>query len=228
MPTLEQRAGDFSQTRDAQGRMIVIYDPLTTTRLANGSVMRDAFPGNRIPEDAGTRWAATSLQLSGAQPGGQPGDRRQQLRLLEHAGRSLQQLQRTPRSPAHRQPAPVRTRLLVARRRGECRALAGPELAGRAHGRRSLRHVVVGDTMVLSPSTSLESRGASRARTPIRSRRIRSGTRLPQLLADLDGGLWPNFTVADVTGIGNGFMNDQPRDTYSLVGQVHRSEAGIS
>ena len=42
-------------------------------------------------------------------------------------------------------------------------------------------------------------------------------------MADLNASLWPNFTVADVTGIGNGFMNDQPRDTYSLVGQLHRS-----
>ena len=60
MPTLAQRAGDFSQTRDAQGRMIVIYDPLTTRTMANGSVMRDAFPGNRIPEDRWDPWRATS------------------------------------------------------------------------------------------------------------------------------------------------------------------------
>jgi hypothetical protein len=39
MPTELERAGDFSQTFDRQGRLIVIYDPVT----------RLPFPGNRIP-----------------------------------------------------------------------------------------------------------------------------------------------------------------------------------
>ena len=38
-PTALERAGDFSQTLDVSGRLIVINDPLT----------RSAFPGNRIP-----------------------------------------------------------------------------------------------------------------------------------------------------------------------------------
>ena len=42
VPTLAQRNGDFSQTFDAQGRLIVIYDPLTTARQANGQVVRQA------------------------------------------------------------------------------------------------------------------------------------------------------------------------------------------
>ena len=39
-----QRAGDFSETLNAQGRQIVIYDP-STTRLVNGVNVRDPFPG---------------------------------------------------------------------------------------------------------------------------------------------------------------------------------------
>ena len=45
VPTALQRAGDFSETLNAQGRQIVIYDPATT----RGQV-RDPFPGNRIPQ----------------------------------------------------------------------------------------------------------------------------------------------------------------------------------
>src|SRR5262249_41180509 len=33
---------------------------------------------------------------------------------------------------------------------------------------------------------------------------------------------FPIFSISDVTTIGNGFLNDQPRNTYTLVGQVNR------
>lgn len=51
VPTLKQRLGDFSETYDSQGRLIVIYDPLTTRPDPNnpGQLIRDSFPGNRIP-----------------------------------------------------------------------------------------------------------------------------------------------------------------------------------
>ena len=45
VPTELQRRGDFSQTRDARGNLVVIYDPATT---AGG--VRTAFSGNVIPE----------------------------------------------------------------------------------------------------------------------------------------------------------------------------------
>jgi hypothetical protein len=48
VPSALERAGDFSQTRTADGRPVTIYDPLTT-RLENGQYVRDAFPGNVIP-----------------------------------------------------------------------------------------------------------------------------------------------------------------------------------
>jgi hypothetical protein len=52
-PTALQRTGDFSQTTAANGQMIVIYDPLTSTPnpASPGSYTRTAFPGNRIPGD---------------------------------------------------------------------------------------------------------------------------------------------------------------------------------
>ena len=43
-----ERAGDFSDWRDASGNLIPIYDP-ATTRVVNGVVVRDPFPGNIIP-----------------------------------------------------------------------------------------------------------------------------------------------------------------------------------
>ncbi|OLC43949.1 MAG: hypothetical protein AUH43_19700 [Acidobacteria bacterium 13_1_40CM_65_14] len=50
VPTPLQRAGDFSQTFDARGNLIAIYDP-NTTRTESGRLVRTPFPGNRIPLD---------------------------------------------------------------------------------------------------------------------------------------------------------------------------------
>jgi hypothetical protein len=48
VPTLLQRGGDFSQTYNAQGRVIPIYDP-NTTQTVNGQLVRSVFAGNVIP-----------------------------------------------------------------------------------------------------------------------------------------------------------------------------------
>lgn len=55
VPTELQRGGDFSQTFDAQGNLIVIYDPATTTGNS-----RTPFPGNVIPRG---RLDPVALQL---------------------------------------------------------------------------------------------------------------------------------------------------------------------
>ncbi len=46
-PTLLQRQGDFSETTDSKGNLIMIYDP-ASTRVAGGKTVRDPFPGNVI------------------------------------------------------------------------------------------------------------------------------------------------------------------------------------
>jgi len=48
-PTALQRAGDFSDTRTANGSLITIFDPNTTRANPAGGFIRDAFPGNVIP-----------------------------------------------------------------------------------------------------------------------------------------------------------------------------------
>jgi len=60
VPTVQQRAGDFSDLVDNAGEPIAIHDPLTTrpnpdfnpaqpVSTSNLQYLRDAFPGNRIP-----------------------------------------------------------------------------------------------------------------------------------------------------------------------------------
>ena len=184
VPTLEQRAGDFSQTRDAQGRVIAIYDPLTTRREANGSVMRDAFPGNRIPP---SRWDAVgrNVLLSYPEPN-QPGNAvtgannyaytsTQDVRSNNYSGRIDHQLTDNQR---------LFGRVSLSRADAENAARwPGQSSPGERTVVDRYVHVVVGDTMVLSPSTSLEIRGGfARAHADQVAPAVRSGVaRLPQL-----------------------------------------------
>jgi hypothetical protein len=48
MPTLLQRSGDFSDTRNGGGQVIAIYDPFSTVAAGSGYV-RTPMPGNIIP-----------------------------------------------------------------------------------------------------------------------------------------------------------------------------------
>lgn len=64
VPTVAQRSGDFSQTFNAAGRLITIYDP-ATGKLVNGSWVRDAFPNNTIPAN---RIDPTGAKLMGLYP----------------------------------------------------------------------------------------------------------------------------------------------------------------
>lgn len=48
VPTPLQLSGDFSQTLNAAGQQVVIYDPTTTTASGSGYI-RSPFPGNKIP-----------------------------------------------------------------------------------------------------------------------------------------------------------------------------------
>ena len=52
LPTDRERNGDFSQTFDRNGNLVVINDPLTTRPNPSGTgFIRDPFPGNIIPAD---------------------------------------------------------------------------------------------------------------------------------------------------------------------------------
>ncbi len=49
VPTTLQRAGDFSQTFNASGQLMQLYNPFATSTAANGTITRQPIPGNVIP-----------------------------------------------------------------------------------------------------------------------------------------------------------------------------------
>ncbi|MFN3322240.1 MAG: carboxypeptidase regulatory-like domain-containing protein [Bryobacteraceae bacterium] len=61
VPTPEQRAGDFSQLGFRGNR--AIFDPATTRRLASGAIVRDPFPGNRIPQNRFTSFGSEIVKF---------------------------------------------------------------------------------------------------------------------------------------------------------------------
>jgi hypothetical protein len=61
LPTELERQGDFSQSYNADGSLRVIYDPLTSRYAADGKTMiRDPFPGNKIPQ---SRWDPLAARI---------------------------------------------------------------------------------------------------------------------------------------------------------------------
>lgn len=49
IPTLKERTGDFSDTRDASGALITIYNPFDTYQTTDGRTLRRQLPGNIVP-----------------------------------------------------------------------------------------------------------------------------------------------------------------------------------
>ncbi len=63
LPTLLERGGDFTQTMDASGRPILIYNPFSVTRDASGNPLRALFPGNVIPSSMFSPVAVAAMKF---------------------------------------------------------------------------------------------------------------------------------------------------------------------
>jgi len=86
VPAPEQIRGDFSQTTNANGQLICIFDP-SSNRIEGGRNVRDQFPGNVIPA---ARLDPVAVKIAGFYPSlhpdpNQPG-RCEQLRHQLRAG----------------------------------------------------------------------------------------------------------------------------------------------
>src|SRR5688572_12158161 len=64
VPTPEMWDGDFSNWVNANGQRITIYDPATTRVGPTGALIRDPFPGNRIPADRFSQTAKNYIALA--------------------------------------------------------------------------------------------------------------------------------------------------------------------
>ena len=92
VPTAQQLAGDFSDTRLGNGNLVPLFDPFSTFVDASGNTLRNPIPGNVIPAGAAEQDRAGVRQvLPGAESRGRPLHARQQLvRAGQHAERRQQ------------------------------------------------------------------------------------------------------------------------------------------
>jgi len=50
VPTQKEKAGDFTDTRAIDGKLITIYNPFDTFKNSSGATLRNPFPGNIVPK----------------------------------------------------------------------------------------------------------------------------------------------------------------------------------
>src|SRR5262245_35356799 len=63
LPTLLERQGNFTETFDASGRQIQIYNPFNVTRDAAGNPLRAPFPGNVVPSSMFSAPAVAAMKF---------------------------------------------------------------------------------------------------------------------------------------------------------------------
>ena len=130
MPTALERQGDFSQSFNRDGSLRVIYDPWTSRFGPNGQIIRDPFPGNKIPANRFDPLGAKLMSSLWA-----PNGRRrrpngaEQLQVQPGVRLRVPELLDAPRLEPQRQMEDVRARQPIPDRSG----------AARLHGRRRPR-----------------------------------------------------------------------------------------
>ncbi len=100
LPTARERAGDFSQSFNAAGEQLQIYDPLTGDANGNG---RTPVPRQRHPRQPPQPGGGQDAQLPAAADLGCRAHRRQQLRIGRRDRRPRDDVYRQGRSPLQRQ-----------------------------------------------------------------------------------------------------------------------------
>jgi outer membrane receptor protein involved in Fe transport len=220
VPTARQRAGDFSQTLDSQGRLIVIYDPLT---LAGGS--RQPFAGNVIPRE---RLDAIALNVIKFYPDpNQAGD------AITGANNFVHTSEQTIDSNNYsvRMDHNLRTANKLFGRYSFHRSDSIAPVRWIGPGARDARAVIdryynvtLGDTHVFSPTLTAEVRAgfarahANQASPPFDLQELG----FPSAVLDTAPDLFPHFNISDVTALGSAAFNDQPRNTFSLLGSLNK------
>ena len=120
VPLPEWRTGDFSNLRNSNGQPIILYDPATTRPDPNnpGSFIRDAFPGNTIPQNriSGVARALAQVLAAAEHDAVERVHAGQQLRPVRRPAEQRGPRRFARRPSGQRQVAHVRPLLLLERR----------------------------------------------------------------------------------------------------------------
>ncbi len=227
VPTRAQRGGDFSATRAADGRLIVIYDPLSLRRdPVTGALSRSAFPGNVIPAGRFDR-VGQALLRSYPEPN-QPGDPNTGARnhFMSDNGRSTMDNYGFRIDHAFGDRNRIFGRFSFRRDKRTAANPYGPGHVATFEGAPTDKawNVTLSDIHTFSPRMTGELR-ASFARHHTAEKSPSYGFDLtqlgfPKLYADVALPFFPKVSVADLSSMGRDRYYDQVRDTVAAQGNV--------
>jgi hypothetical protein len=230
VPTSLQRNGDFSDTRVANGNLITIFDPSTTRPNGTGGFIRDAFPGNRIPQD---RWDPVARNTLRYYPGvNQPGNAVTQINNFYNTGSAAVDTNNFDVRVDHN----LTEKQRMFARYSYRRSFDGPPQlfpgeTGVAEGRINNNdwgtNIVTDYTNTLNATTVLNVRGAF-ARNKFLFDNQGLGFKpstlgLPTAIdAAVDREMFPAFGVGGQVGIGGGDHRQSGFNNYSMVANVSK------
>ena len=230
VPTALERSGDFSQTRNAAGAMIVIYDPFTTRANPSGSgFIRDPFSGNKIPS---TRFDPVAVNVAKYYPTANnlpTGLTNNQSNWASSGSRPLDTTQSDFRID---QVISAKQRFFArySQRLNDDKATTffPADIAvaeGRINQEDHVRGAVADYTNTLSPTTVLSARlGFARTRYVYANQSLGFAPSSLGFPAYIDTGvdrfLFPGFTVSDYRSLGGGDHRNNAFMTYTGVASV--------
>ena len=227
VPTALQRQGNFSQTFNANGSLIQIYDPSSLTVLANGTRQRSPFAGNIIPQSSLNPIALATIQHY-PQPNTTGNPLTNQNNYIYSANSVTNSNKYDVRSDAN---VGDNTRLFGRfSRQKDVRSVPGVMPLPIGGGRNTtdnytqavtdLTHVFSATTVAdinFSFTRALAAQfGASQGFNP-------ASINLPASFAQQIYAQFPIFNISDVTGTSNGsdtVAQYQPRNVFSTLGSV--------
>ncbi len=232
VPTMLERAGDFSQTKTASGASIVMYDPFTTrANPAGAGFIRTPFTGNKIPTAMLDPVALNVLKYY-PQPNLTPSGPVNQNNWGSSASRPLDMTQSDYRidqviSPTQRFFARYSHRL-----NDDKATIFFPADIAVAEGRINLedhvRGAVADYTHTLSPTMVFSARGGfARTRYVYANQSLGfapSNLGLPKYIdTAVDRFTFPGFSVTDYRGLGGGDHRNNAFMSYTGLGNLTKT-----
>ncbi|MEX2261251.1 MAG: carboxypeptidase regulatory-like domain-containing protein [Bryobacteraceae bacterium] len=222
VPTALERQGDFSQSLNSRGALIPIFNPHTTRQNPNGSgLIRDPFPGNRIPQALFDPVGSKVLDLY-PQPNTQ-GDAFTNARNFAAAGKTVAVNDRLDVRIdwAKSEKFTMFGRLTKAWQKQTAPVYFGNGADTNFSDQNPRHGIVIGATIVPNPTWVVNTQlGSGRWReVQISPSQGRSATDLgfaSSLVAQFQPQTYPGFAAQDYTSLNNRRFLDVPRETHNL------------
>ncbi|MCX6598740.1 MAG: carboxypeptidase-like regulatory domain-containing protein [Acidobacteria bacterium] len=224
VPTELERAGNFSNTRDANGSVSQVFDPFTTRANPAGGFIRDAFPGNVVPRTRFDSVGAKAVEYY-PKPNALPTNAITQANNFFGAGSSITDNQRMDvridwaRNEKHT----MYGRITKAWQTRKTPRFYGTGADTGSEGDQPRHHITWGNTFVPNPKWVINvTAGSGRWREEQLPLSLRDGVLatalgLPQsLVSQLDSPHMPQFSLFGYSGLSNGRVLNFPRQTDNL------------